>query len=349
VQALRRTVPRLAAAGLLSLAVLAAVPPLQASAGDGPPSVGCDTGSSCFIELQKMVTYGGDYSPGANNMVVDIAPPPCLWIPEGDAHAGSQYVLNFYNNTDPGPAAPYDGHHAFMEAQQLVNQNPMPAGTWYYLPVNPNADAAGQQACLKLPLFYWDVPGTPLPGVQVPPRTLAQLAIAKMLLPAAGRMLLSPRNGNSYSNLPTFVRVGLRGHFERGPGGLPYLRVTAQLGDQGATVWAQATPLQLSTSDSTATLDTAGCGYLGSRMMVTDPAAVAATGANGKADCGVTFRQPGTWQITAQLTWQTCWVARVVAGPPPGGGAANPVPGAQRNPVNWARNVTVREIQAANG
>jgi hypothetical protein len=32
----------------------------------------------------------------------------------------------------------FDGQHAFQEAQQLVNTKPMPAGTWYYLPVNPN-------------------------------------------------------------------------------------------------------------------------------------------------------------------------------------------------------------------
>ena len=31
------------------------------------------------------------------------------------------------------------------------------------------------------------------------------------------------------------------------------------------------------------------------------------TGANGTADCGVTFRQPGTWNITATLTWRACW------------------------------------------
>ena len=68
---------------------------------------------------------------GAENMVVDITPPPCLWIPQGDAHTGSQYVIDFYNNTDPGPGALFDGQHAFAEAKQLVVENPMPAGTWY--------------------------------------------------------------------------------------------------------------------------------------------------------------------------------------------------------------------------
>jgi len=193
------------------------------------------------------------------------------------------------------------------------------------------------------------VPGQPLPGVQVPPQTLAQLAIAKMLLPHPGRMRLSPASGNSFSSLPAFARVTLRGRYETGPGGMPYLSVTAQLGNQGATAWAQASPLALNTDDSSATLDTNGCGYLGSAMMVRDPRVVASTGASGTADCGVTFRQPGTWQITAQLTWQTCWVPEMVRSAPPAGCAANPVPGAAPNPVNWARNVTVHEIQAANG
>src|SRR5260370_40269418 len=84
-------------------------------------------------------------------------------------------------------------------------------------------------------------------------------------------------------------------------------------------------------------------------MMERDPAAVARTAANGTADCGVTFRQPGTWPITAQLTWQTCWVAQVVNGPPPAACAANPVPGAALNPADWALNAAVHDINAATG
>ena len=341
-----RTSVRLAiVAGLAAL--VAAVPSLPASAADGSSSVSCSTGSSCEIILEHMIHFGGhDYSPGAENTVVDITPPPCLWIPQGDAHTGSQVVINFYG-TDPGPGAPYDGQHAFTEAKQLVNENPMPAGTWYELPVNPNDNAAQTQECLNEPLFFWDVPGAPLPGIQVPPRTLAQLALAKMNIPQAGRMILSPASGNSYSNLPTFARTTLSFRPEFGAGGMPYVTDNAQLGDQAATVWVRATPLQLSTSDNSARLDTAGCGYLGSGEMLAHPAKVARTGANGTADCGVTFRQPGTWNITATMTWQACWAVGVDDGPPPAG--CNPVAGANLNPVNWARDVNVHEIQAANG
>ena len=68
--------------------------------------------------------------------------------------------------------------------------------------------------------------------------------------------------------------------------------------------------------DNSARLDTADCGYLGSTEMVRNPRAVAHTGANGTADCGVTFRQPGTWNITATLTWRACWAVGVQDGPP---------------------------------
>jgi hypothetical protein len=199
------------------------------------------------------------------------------------------------------------------------------------------------QECLNEPLFFWDVPGAPLPGIQVPPRTLAQLALATMNVPQAGKMILSPRSGNSYSNLPIFSRVTLSFR----PGRAALVTDDAQLGDQGATVWVEATPLQLSTNDNSAWLDTAGCGYLGSTEMVRDPGAVAHTGANGTADCGVTFRQPGQWNITATLTWRACWAVGVQNGPPPAD--CNPVPGAALNLVNWARNVNIHEIQAANG
>lgn len=211
-----------AGVAVLLPALAAAIPALPAGAADGSSSVKCSTGSSCEIMLEHMIHFGGrNYSPGAENMVVDITPPPCLWIPQGDAHAGSQVVIDFYNNTDPGAGALFDGQHAFQEAKQLVNQNPMPAGTWYELPVNPNDTQAQVQECLNEPLFFWDVPGAPLPGIEVPPQTLAQLALAKMNVPQAGRMILSPRSGNSYSNLPTFSRVTLSFRPGFGPGGLP--------------------------------------------------------------------------------------------------------------------------------
>ena len=77
-----------------SLALLAA----PASADNGPPEVGCTTGSSCMVELNYEVTYTG--SSGGNNGVV-ITPPPCIGVPIGDAHTGSQAIISLYSNSAP--------------------------------------------------------------------------------------------------------------------------------------------------------------------------------------------------------------------------------------------------------
>jgi hypothetical protein len=327
------------------LPVLAAVP---ASAADGSSSVTCATGDSCVIQLDRMVQFGGaDYSPGADNMVIDIAPPPCSWNPIGNAYTGSQAVISGSGGTAPPPGSAFDTAQTYQQAKQLLATTPMPAGEWYVLPIAPGDTAAQAAACLAEPLYFFDVPGAALPGIDIPPVTLAQLAVSKLYVPVAGHMYLSPVNGVSYSNLPVFARVTLAGRYHIGPNGMPYTTDNARLGNNAATVWVEAMPLQISTTDSSATLDTNGCGYTGSAEMVHDPAAVASTGANGTADCGATFRTPGNWTMTATLTWRTCWLPEVADGPPPA--ACNAVPGANLNPVNWARNVNVHEIQAANG
>jgi hypothetical protein len=83
--------------------------------------------------------------------------------------------------------------------------------------------------------------------------------------------------------------------------------------------------------------------------MITDPQAVASTGAHGTPDCGMTFLDPGNWNLTATLAWSTCWVPEAADGPPPPPADCTPVPGAELPPDVWTRAVTVHEIQAANG
>ena len=87
----------------------------------------------------------------------------------------------------------FNTHETFLQAQQLLARpNPAPAGEWYYLPVNPAADPAGKMECYKLPLYFFAPPGTPLPGVFIPPVTLAQLAFSHLETAQLGTPTLNP-------------------------------------------------------------------------------------------------------------------------------------------------------------
>ena len=63
-------------------------------------------------------------------------------------------------------------------------------------------------------------------------------------------MQLSPKNGPTYANLPTFVRVTFDQAVEIGPGGDPYVTDTAAVQGAAATVWLVARPMQLATRSS---------------------------------------------------------------------------------------------------
>ena len=154
------------AAGLLA-PLLAAAP---ASAGSG---LGC-AGNDCSILLSKLITLNGDVGTGAGFIPLSLPPPPCLWEPVGNAVSGSNYVLQQFPN--PTPDTPFGVPASVRQAKKLLTARPVPAGTWYMLPINPAAGPAGEQACLPLPPFFFAVPGQGLPAVPIPPRTLAEFA-----------------------------------------------------------------------------------------------------------------------------------------------------------------------------
>jgi hypothetical protein len=331
----RSRMRRLRAYGVLLTAIIGAsalIAP-SARAANGPPVTGCDTSSSCGVQLASMVKYGGNRTLGATRTVVGLAEPPCLWIPEGDAHAGSQWVIDQSNGTDPGPGALFNTHETFLQAQQLLQANPTPPGEWYYLPVNPAADAAAKAQCYKLPLYFFDTPGTPLPAVYIPPQTLGQLAYAHLDIPGLGTPVLNPV-GLSDANLPTTVRVPVNNPGAGALGftgdGRPYVAVTAsiQAGAVSATVWAVAEHLNINPGTAAArTFDADVCSQaanggrtLGSRLTASQLAAI---GVNGSVDCGVTYARPGAFALTGSIGWTACWAPTPGATEPPGPPPAN--------------------------
>jgi hypothetical protein len=354
VPAVRRSVPAARRAALAAGAVLLGLAPTlvagqAADASDGgSTTVTCTGGSSCVIELENEVQFTGNWSRGSNNTGVSIAPPACVWDYVGNAQAGSAIVLlTLYESGRDVQYTP-EQRQLINQAEQLRKQSPMPAGGWYQIAYTGSSEPTGW--CAAQPLFEWVTPGKDgvvnPPPVQLPPQSLAQLALAVMKLPRAGSVVTSPA-GKTYANMPTFVRVTLNGRHEMA-GGTPYLVVSASLDGVGATAWAYGAPLTLTASGGDAQL-WSKCGPLGSQLMADDPGAVAKTGVGGSADCGFTPYTPGTTTITADMGWRTCWVPVAEGGYPAPPANCTPVPDAQLDALQWQDALNVYEIQTNNG
>jgi hypothetical protein len=325
----------------LAVPILTAAP---ASAGNGTSSVGCSTGDSCTVQLMKMVTVTGDVrTDGGYNTVVDIAPPPCLWEPMGGTIAGSKQITGEYGTDWTKVDSLLEVNQSVKQAEDFLTHPPAPDGTWYMLPVNPAASAAGKAECLKLPLYAWEPVGQTPPGVNLPPVTLAQIALAKLNVPKADGMTVNPAGAATYINLPVYVRVGLAANHQLGA--MPYATTTATLNGVAATVWVEPSKLQLgATGGKQYKLSTGSCGYLGSND-IKNAQMMASAGIGTPIDCGMVFQSPDTWQITARMTWRACW-APVAGGPPPAD--CQPVPGSGNlNPTVWpAHAIVANEIQS---
>ena len=395
--------------------VLSAAP---ASARNGPPSVGCTTGSSCMVELNWNVTYTG--SSGGHNGVV-VPPPPCIGVPVGDAYVGSRAILSLYGDTAPLPsdsptpiapassdATPSDSatptdtatptgnpgaspsatatmtastaalilkaaraldpqQQAILnQAQRLLATHPEPSGEWYQIAGNPYASAKQQAKCLNLPPYIWQrgaAGNIHIAGFNIPPRTLAGLAYSQLTTAGLGEVTLNPVGAND-TNLPTFIDVAMteptRGLLAVTTDGTPYVWATAMTPNgTAATVWAWVTGLTITPGTTNATtyndkrcatahLSDDGHTYmLGSRYAAD---AMAQVGVGQQIDCGVTYTAPGTYNLTANVTWDACWAEGQAT---PGGPPANckPVPGAGGLAASSTQplRVNVRDIQSVNG
>jgi hypothetical protein len=320
---------RILIAGVIAAGLLAPLSAaMPASAGNG---VGCN-GSTCSIDLSQFIHWNGDYGSGGNYTPIPVPPPPCLWVPIGDQTSGSKYVVNFYG-TDPGPSAPFDGHGAWQKAKDLL-KNPTD-GTWYELPVNPAASAAGRAACLKLPLFTFVTAGSPPPLPPIPPRTLAIYAYNHMTIPSPA--LTTNPNGKGYVNLGSYVwanwaqspTTGLRNVY----------KLTATLGTTQVTLWAQVAKFSVSAIGPGKASN--NCGPTGSHQPKGQ--APANAGAGVAPDCGVLWQGPDTHAaVQATVTWQVSWGPGNLNGP--GNHRLRPITmTGQTNPFQ------VSEVQSVNG
>jgi hypothetical protein len=72
---------------------------------------------------------------------------------------------------------------------------------------------------------------------------------------------------------------------------------------------------------------------------------------NQTIDCGVTYRAPGTYNLTTTVGWTACWARTANTGAPPLAWCkGHPVPGAQAlQGSTETQPVNVQEIQSVNG
>jgi hypothetical protein len=322
-----------------ALAAAALVPLAASTPATAASGTGCN-GSSCSVDLSQWIQYkgsGGTVTTGSTGHVsVDVQPPPCLWNPIGDQITGSQYIISQFGDVTPADSL-FDVYNSVQQAKQLLKDGG-PAGTWYELPINPAAGAAGAAACLKLPLFAFVQPGQAPPLPPVPPQILAEFAYNHMKLPDP--VVTTSPNGRGFVNLATFVRWHV-----------PLTRwVTAELpnggpnnGPQAATVVARVQSFSISTSPvGLGTSFTSGCSLTGG-FAGRPPA----TGPGVAPSCGVLWTQSAQdATVTVTITWQVVFHQGTghdfVGGPVPGAPNGITTQGTS-NPI------TVLEIQSING
>jgi hypothetical protein len=341
---------------LISALLLSWVAAVPASAGNGDPTGSCSSGGTCQVQLEQMIKFSGSYSLSNNNTVVNIAPPPCLWNPIGDAITGSEAIIKEWGNDPAKAPTAYQINQSVGQANGLL-QKPV-TGQWYELPVNPAAGATGAAECLKLPLYAWVTPGNTPPAVPIPPRTLAQLAFAVLSTPTLGQITLNPAT-KSEVNLPTFVQVAVTpppvGQLGITAQHRIYVYVTATLGPTTVTVWVESNALNIDPGTSLANsydlpvcattingASTLGSHYTASQM--------SGTTVNQPIDCGATYLDPGTFNLQATVGWTACWARTAnTAGPSLNWCARHPVPGAGALPAATATQaINVQEVQSVN-
>ena len=274
-----------AIAGLL-VPLAAAAPPADAGTG-----VGC-VGSDCSVSVWQFVNFLPRRNVGAsgNSVIpINVPPPPCLWNPIGDATTGSQYIISQFGSVTKQDSL-FEVYQSVQQAKKLL-ANPV-TGTWYELPINPNAGPGGAAECVKLPLFAWVLPNQAPPMPNVPPVDLAEYAYNHIKI-LHSKLTLSP-NGKGWVNLATYVWATSKPD---------PVRLSATLGGV-ETVNLIARPVKVAISSSAGTPEE-NCGVNGSHHAL---GSAPKTGAGVPPDCGVLWTTPTTdATISATVTWRVTW------------------------------------------
>ena len=325
---------RAAIAGLILAGLL--TPFSAAVAASAGSNVGC-TGSTCSVLLSSLITLKGDWGAAGPAAQIPMAQPPCLWQPIGDTTTGSNYIIQNFGAVPPGTLGVAQ---SVQQAKTLLKNKPVPAGTWYQLPVNPAASQAAQNACRTLPLFAYAPQGQLPPAPPVPPQTLAEYAYNHMTIPAP-TLTINPA-AKGYVNLATYLWAMTRPQSVITNRPNAY-EVTATLGNETVSVWAQLAGQGALTVGVTGpgTAYSAGCRATGSRYRV--GYVPASSGAGTPPDCGILWQGPTAGaSVSATTRWAVTWGAGVLNGP-----------GDQRLPAiaMTGRSPTfpVAEIQSING
>ena len=373
----RRAIGSLAGIGTLLAAFFAAVP--AASAG-----IGTSCGQQgCTVDLSQYIHLSGDGDPGANNSGIVVPPVHCWYSmvastsPGGGSPAsaavpfdkfarlgGGQYTLQDGTSYSTGDSDwPSDQKQADNYSDYKHHYaNPQP-GNWYGWDSDWTTSTNDPCWTHTIDTFVFVPPGGAPPPPPISNQQLELYALKHLTLPKAGNLQLNPA-ARSYVNLPTFVKMPLTGQaanevFPAGAGteaGVPYRAVTACLvTGQCVTVWAYPQNFTIDAGAQKAqTWDSpqSQCGALQSDGTVGShwtQQQMARAKPNSPIDCGVTYQEPGTFNLTASLY---PWTATFEVGnhqgqPPPQGGPT--IPGAANlPPVAGHQTVPVAEIQSIN-
>lgn len=343
----------LAAAAVLAVgAALAAAVPASAAGpgsgggggggGSGGGSGGGCNGPTCDVyQWIKYTGSGASPSGGTGHVIVNVPPPPCLWVPEGDQITGSQFVVNWSAGVTPG--APFDMYQTYLQAKKYLQEGAAaPVGTWYMLPVNPNAPPSIRAQCALLPMFFFARPGQapPLPPIPIP--TLEKLAFNHMTL-SSPQLTINPA-AVGFVNLATFVWWTVPNITAQRT-----MAVTARVGGGGpaATVVAQLQSFTFGVSNGNAMPYEAGCSFVSGSGALPVGQAPPGFGAGAHPDCGVLWTGPSTGAVVSvTLTWRVLFHS----GADPGFfGTTLPGVPAVITTVGTSAAIPVREIQSVNG